>query len=238
MSSFRDAIQRLSTPWLLGPNLSRYLYALSAPFDAMGDAFSYAVRCQEPGHDSEADAYLGIDRGIIRGPAETAAQYAARLRSWQEAKAKAGTVFELARQLSGYLQDDSGASLPIQIITDQGALFEIASDGTETYGAAAWSGTDWDSVDNWARFWIVVDCSGRYTRATEWGINGDRALRSVGSDMPVSVCAALRTLADSWRAAHARLVSVVLVFSDSGTLAPSDWARLGDRDGMFCYFGE
>lgn len=244
MSGLRDLAPLESPPWLRRTWGSRLIYAMVAPFDAMIDAIANAAKCASPGFDPVADRFLGFDRGIPRGPAETDDQYAVRLASWREAKGKSGTSFELCRQLSGYLKDDASDSLPIEMVCNGNGStaprFWIAADGTETYDQAdpGWGGIDWDGEGGlWARFWIVIDCSGRYTRATTWGLAGDRELRSVGSDMPVSVCAGIRTIVDDWRGAHARLVSVILSFSDSGTLAPSDWARIGDRDGLFCYFG-
>lgn len=244
MTGLREYASTVSPPWLRRVWGLRYLYALAAPFDAMIDGIANAVKCASPGFDDVADRYLGFDRGIPRGPSETSDQYAERLKGWREAKSKAGTSLELLRQLHGYLKDDDGLSLTVSMVCNgTGATaprYWIYDDGEEGYSQSStgWNGDDWDGRDDlWARFWIVINCSGRYSRATTWALAGDREERSLGSTMPVSVCAGIRTIIEDWRAAHAVMVSVILRFDDSGSLAPSDWGRIGDRNGLFCYFG-
>jgi hypothetical protein len=188
---------------------------------------------------------LGEERSMPRGPHESRTDYVARLRRWRDAKSRLGNALELARQLSGYLRDGAGDSLRISVIgngTVAGTppVVTIETDGTEAYdqaSATSWCGAEWDGdTDSWARFWIVIECDPRYTRATTLGIAGDRTARSFGSTMPVAVCDGIRSIVLQWKAAHAANLAVILTFGDSGPLVPSGWARLGDRSPMFCYF--
>ncbi len=240
MTTFRDQATRIAPPWLRGYWGSRLLWSLMAPFDALLDSVMRAVGVKTPGNDDEADRLLGAERSIPRGPAETAEQYAGRLARWRQAHALRGTPFELLRQLHGFLKDDSGLSLTVQLITNRGDWFQITSGGLEEYilGGASWDGGDWDGeTDLWARSWIVIDCAVRYGRTGVWHIGLDREAYSVGSSMPTPVCAGIRAIVRDWSAAHVVNVSIILSFIDSPILAPADWARLGDRDGLFCYLG-
>lgn len=241
MTTFRETARKLAPPWLQGTRGGGLLYSLAAPFDALLDSLSRAVGVRTPGNDQEADALTGAERKIPRGPAETDAQYAQRLTGWRAAHARRGTTFELLRQLSGFLRDETGVSLPLQLITNRGDLFEVSSGGLETYSflGASWDGSDWDGdTASWSRCWIVIDCGVRYSRAvTTYHFGLDRDMYSLGSTMPTPVCAGIRSIVRDWSGAHVVTSSIILSFVDSPTLAPADWARLGDRNGMFCFFG-
>jgi hypothetical protein len=240
VTTFRETAQRIASPWLRGWFGSRLLYSLAIPFDGLWESLMRGIGARTPGNDPEADALTGAERRIPRGPAETDAQYALRLTQWRQAVARKGTAFELLRQLHGYLKDSSGTSLWVTLVTNTGWQFNIRENGTEYYLiGGGWNGTDWDGESAlWARAWVIIDCGVRYNRSVAtWHIGLDPELYSVGSNMPTPVAAGIRGIVNDWTAAHVLNVSIILKFSDSPTLAPSGWARLGDRDGLFNFFG-
>jgi hypothetical protein len=241
VTTFRETAQRIAPPWLRGYYGGRLLYSLAIPFDGLWESLMRGIGVRTPGNDPEADALTGAERRIPRGPSETDAQYAVRLTQWRQSVARKGTALELLRQLHGYLKDSTGISLPVAIITNRGDLFEISSSGTESYSllGSSWDGTDWDGFSAlWARAWVTVDCGVRYNRAvTTWHIGLDPEQYSVGSNMPTPVCAGIRGIINDWSAAHAVTVSTIFSFNDSPALAPSGWARLGDRNGLFNFSG-
>jgi hypothetical protein len=114
---------------------------------------------------------LGRDRGVVRGPAETPASYAARLRKWRQGWRTAGTGFGLLGELRGVL----GPTPPrVRLVSAAGVWHTIEEDGTRKLHTPDGAGYavsplgvvtaistpahpwDWDGGDDWARVWPII----------------------------------------------------------------------------------
>lgn len=181
----RDAISRLPVPWWLsdrrfsGKTVGyRLLWGLISVLDVLLEGLLQGMRAAWPGAGSPAALpYIGRSRGVIRGVADTHAEYAAKLRRWRDRWAIAGSMEWLAREFQDFLGDHPR----IRIVSRSGKWLTLEEDGTITRDGAAW---DWDSVSNpernqpdapcWSDVWVIV-----YT--SEW-IPRQGALGDVTND--------------------------------------------------------
>lgn len=185
---FRDQLHRIVPWWLsdrvrVGPGKNvgfRFLWVLAALLDVFMDVALAGMIAAWPGHPNAtptALAWIGRNRGIIRGQADTDAEYAARLRNWLVYWRDAGTQRAVARAIHEYL----GNAPRVRVVNRAGTMTEVAADGsiTVTFGVA-W---DWDSVSNperagyWWEQWIIV-------YPTQWAHRGvyGAALDTWGGD--------------------------------------------------------
>src|SRR4029078_2535863 len=89
-TTFRDSNGRKGSPWTQNKWGRRFKYVAGTMLDAVTDALRAGVKARFPGVGTpEALPYIGNDRQIIRGFAESDASYAKRLSqafdSWKHA---------------------------------------------------------------------------------------------------------------------------------------------------------
>ena len=78
-NAIRQLVKDNSPPWLRNKWGERFLYSIAIQFDALADALRDGIKMHFPGQNVSALPYLGADRVIERGFAESDENYAARL---------------------------------------------------------------------------------------------------------------------------------------------------------------
>jgi hypothetical protein len=209
--SIRDSLLALAPPWLSDPRDAggKLLYTAGLLGDALIDKTEQALKARMPGlADPSALPLIGADRLMPRGPDETDAQYATRLRKafplWQEAGIDAGVL----RQVLGYLEAFKPRA---RIVSDSAHWCSFRPDiepslpASYQFGSDPW---DWDSQGDphpvgpaaWWRWWMIL-----YSTATSgaswagdggtWGAAGTAwgdTDRSWGLSVPSTTISAIR----------------------------------------------
>jgi len=201
---FRSALASLVPNWRNRrpgkENGFRFVWSMLLPLDIMLEWLLQGMNAAGPGSPGNTPTALpltGQARGIIRGEAETDAEYSARLRNWigpapftGEIWANAGKSEQLAQEIQTYLANNPVVRVIERIWSDGGTpmatWITANADGTTSRQVAAW---DWDSQGGWtdpretysgdvtrgfwSDFWIVV-------YPCEWAVTGSTLSSLVG----------------------------------------------------------
>ena len=220
--TMRDTLYLLAPPWLRGFYASRLLYAFGVHLDAIGDAVVEGVKARFPNATSnESLVITGRERGIRRGPGETDAGYAKRLRGWWDAHKRRGNPHELMRQVQAFL---SPHVVPMAIVNNSGAWYTLSGSGVPGYTATtAWN---WDGdAARWSRFWLILyPPSTLWTPTDAWGAgdawgsntfgNPDTQV-TWGSTARLGEVDQIRSLVAEWQAPHSRCQNIIVAWNTS-----------------------
>lgn len=156
-----DGLERIVPWWLRNrPGLDRgykFLWASAIMCDALVDALMRGIQAAWPGYGTPtALDETGATRGIARGLSDTDDEYAARLQSWLDDYARAGSDEAIVRGLHEYLR---GRPM-VRLVDRHGQWTEVDTAGNLRTFSAAW---DWDSLshptgatDRPTDIWIIV----------------------------------------------------------------------------------
>lgn len=141
--SFASALRRIMPPWLQRRVGGALMEAIGAQADVLVTRTVHSVKARFPGHDSEAIdegalSHIGRDRKIRRGPAEDAATYAGRLRTWLDAHRGRGGDYALLEQLYAYTR--GWLSVRMDVVAQSGKRRWIDTDGVITPDSITWNG--------------------------------------------------------------------------------------------------
>lgn len=150
--TYRDRLrERWSPPWLQTGNNEKLLYAAGMLADVCGDAMVAALAMRYPGlYSYESLPVIGRERRITRGPYETDAGYAARLRRWLDDHRRRGGPYAMLAQLYAYFAPNG---FPITLVYRSGRRFDMAPDGTVTRSIVPTFGLD-ARPEQHARWWL------------------------------------------------------------------------------------
>ena len=159
---FRDSLRRIVPPWLSDRVASgmtvgfRTLQSMIAPLDDATDRLVQGVQAAWPGLGTpSALAYVGRNRGMIRGKGESDNDYSSRLTRWLDRWRIAGSQEAIARAIHEYV---SGRP-KVRVINRSGICVTVDHDDKLTRDNVKW---DWDSKTNperagyWSELWVVV----------------------------------------------------------------------------------
>lgn len=162
----RFQLQNLVPNWLSnrkGLNVGyRILWVIAFMCDLCIEALLQGLRGAWPGKGTPtASDLLAQSRGLIRGPNESWAAFAARLQGWIQAWFNAGSDAQLLRELQAYIP---GNPCAMRLITRAGHFTSIDVHGNITTATdLLWN---WDQVSNpernvngapwWSDLWLVV----------------------------------------------------------------------------------
>ena len=150
---WRRMVLRVVPPWLRRLSAARLLQSIASLYDWMTDRLTAAAGLRFPNADTEdALPALGRDRRIIRGPLETPAAYAARLRAWLVAHQTRGGGHALLRQLFAF---HGGGSHVIELLYANGVRYTLSADGEISRDHLSWLEEPGAELDRWARVWVV-----------------------------------------------------------------------------------
>lgn len=109
-----------------------------------------AVRRRLPGEHEDALPLMSRDRGLRRGPAESAAQFAIRLRRWLTDHALRGNPYALLAQLQAFY---TGSNFQIDLVYRSGKRLI-----QDALGQVQRDYIDWEDFDEdpelWGRWWL------------------------------------------------------------------------------------
>ncbi len=218
----RDAL-KLVLPWWLSDRFEsgktvgyRFLWCLVAVLDVLVDGLLQGMAAAWPGAGTPtALQYIGRARGVLRGMADTNAEYAAKLRGWLDRAEARGSQIAIARELHEYLSSHPR----VRVINRHGHWLTMNADGTVEETDAAW---DWDSVSNperagwWSELWIIV-YTGQFPHSGAWGDGRKWGVRDSGLGLVVKKVdrEAMSNLVASAKSAHSKVRAVIWTDNDA-----------------------
>lgn len=211
---FRRAFRKLAPSWLTEGEGESVQFSLGVIKDAFVERCRQGLLARFPAHSPEdALAFIGRDRGLIRGFAETADAYRLRLPLWLDAWITAGNAFTLMDQVAAYL---SPYEVTIRIVTNTGLWYTRTKTGTHGYNMPTnpknW---DWDgNTASWSRFWLIIYplTSGiwqdmKWSDLTHWGTP-----ETWGSDATLEQIAAIRLIVSRFKAGGSSCEYIIVAF--------------------------
>lgn len=244
MTTFRERLKDLGPNWLVRDRVttpdgtttevdSRTLWPIMFYFDATYERIARGIRARFPGGGAPADAlgYIGRDRMVVRGPAETRASYELRLQRYLDDLRLAGGAWAVLEQLRAYCTPHA---VKVSLVNNHGRWRTIERDGTRSReNVSEW---DWDGLGSaaWSRYWILIYMTlgtpqQPWARLPGWGDPdlwggawGDPTA-SFGSTATQNDIQAIRRICSApWKHGGSRLVNICVCFDE--TLAPDEAA--------------
>jgi hypothetical protein len=187
----REYVKAISPPFLIGdgdPTQSgpsavgygeRFRYSMAVVVDMVIEKITEGVKARMPGvGDVSALPYIGADRAITRGMAESDAGYAERLThafdTWKFAGTARGVMVAVTSWLVGatpkvwsVLQGPSGGASSWDV-------YAAGADTTQppTHTAVLPSNWNWDGMNRPKRRWLIIDGTGWFSSTHKWGDAG------------------------------------------------------------------
>ena len=243
---YRDSLRSWLPWWLSDRKYSsgktvgfRAVWVMIAMLDAIADWIVAGLVAPWPGMGTpSALPLISRSRGILRGMGDTDATHGARLRSWLDIWALAGSSVQLAREVQNYL----GNSPTVRIVNRAGSWVIIGPDGavSSVQGDASWH---WDDTSNperagyWSEMWIIIYATpfampalGTWGDGSVWGGDGtgiNQTVSRVDYD-------AVKNIIATWKSAHSKVRAIVwttditvcnLAYPDS--LPDGQWGNWG-----------
>lgn len=215
--NFVESIRAVAVAWLKGPVADALLTAPATMLNAWADWATAGVRQRYPSEASpEALGYIGNDRNLERGPAQTDPGYAAQLRKAFDTWRVAGNASTILRQLAAYFT--GLATPPLRAVSDSAVWHEYvyATDtATKTIVGTNWT---WDAFTGtrWWRGWIIIDSSSAPWTIDEWDNNsfwGDGG--TWGTNATFEEVVSVLRVVNKWKPAHVHNVYVIVTFDAS-----------------------
>lgn len=199
-SVFRFLLRDSLPAWLRGGDIGNVVFAIGAHIDAVGDAANYAIRKRYPEETSEdASSLLSADRKILRGPSESWAHFAPRLRAWRQAHQRRGGPYALLEQLHGYWGGIMRIALRYYGVDR--TQFTMTTGGVITRSV----GTHDDGNPDWARWLLIFYWPTAVVSDGNWGDPGTWGDGGVwGSAFTPDQIATFRAVPTAWGNAHSR----------------------------------
>lgn len=240
---FRSVIRRILPPWFSKAfgYAERLWYVFGLILDQLMEWAHEGAAARLPGQGTDtALPYIGRDRRIRRGFAETVVSFAARLVRWRDDWKLAGGTAAVLSQLRGFLTPHAPVARYVHRTDGTIASYLTHNaDGTFTYTIADPANWNWDGqLTQWSRFWIVLypppalwTDDGTWGNDADWGDGG-----TWGTSATTEEVETVRALCAEWKSAGSKCVEIIIAFS-SGDFEPSD-ASPPNPDGNWQYFSK
>lgn len=259
----RDAIKLISPPWLSTGNGERYMYNIGLSSDAVLEKMNQAMRARLPGVGTpSALPYIGLDRVLTQGPAESNESFALRLKrafpTWQLAGNRHAVLEQALVYVDNYQDPATVTQVPRGVIVGNTAVTGVDGASWDWYYNTSdiqeptnhqrvypnnWN---WDNTIQWWRAWLILFFEAGATLGPEdtwgngtWGESGG----SWGLNVEPSVFVQLRTLLRLWKSAGTYYPYIIVCFNGgSGTtgnaLSPNSVSGAGNPDGFWASHGK
>lgn len=205
-------------PWLRRTVGGALVESIGVQLDAETDRNVDGVNLRFPSADRPtALGYLGRERRIIRGPAESDASYAARLLIWLDSHAIRGGPYALLTQLHAYFLDSM--NVPIRLIASSGLRHSMDANGTIVRDTIDWN-ADGEYPNKWARIWLLFQINDTVIDVPLLDESGVPIVTEAGE--PILTSVSIYALDDAtkdilcavpreWSAAHIDEIHIVLM---------------------------
>ncbi len=225
MIGFRHLMRSIAPAWLDRKWGERFLYGHSVILDGIAEWALQGLKARFP-DKAPADAlpYIGRDRVIIRGFAESQASYQIRLKSWLDLHKRRGSALALLENIHGYFTPYS-AEMRFATVDHGGTWWILNGDKTwEKFPKEAswdWDSEIEDSADWWSRAAVIIwplD-SGAFTDADEWEADqtwGDPGC--FGLSFATAVARDLIDLVQYWKPAGTRCLDIIACLDENELL--------------------
>lgn len=238
--TFESFLRRVGPPWLQRAVGGAVKAGIGVVVDAVVDATAASISIRFPSADRpDALGYIGRDRRILRGPAESDAAFAARLLPWWDMHRIRGGPYALLTQLQQYLA--GFLDIEIHCVANSGTHHWIDLDGVISRGAiAGWTG-DGEYPTKWARIFLFFHLDSDVLTFTLLDDTGSPILTEAGEEILVDVsiyalsdedrrifCAVAR----EWSAAHIDRIYIRLLPPGGGVwdYPESEWGDAEDLE--------
>lgn len=196
--TFPGAVLRIVPPWLTRTFGGRLMLACADVLEEFVQRGANGVQLRFPTDSPEpaALALTGRERRMLRGPAETATNYARRLRTWWTAHKRRGNAYAMLEQLFDYL---AGSTIlpPYDQVSYSGLRHSIDANRVVTRDQISWSA---DGSGKWARTWVFF-----YLAADPGVLSEDQK-------------EVYRAIPRAWNAAHIDKTTIVILWGSGGSL--------------------
>lgn len=222
--SFATSLVQRMPPWLRRTVGGALVRGLGDPLDAVASLTREAAAARFPTADRpDALPVIGAERRIIRGPGEPAATYAGRLRLWLDSHRTRGGAYALLEQLFAFWR--YSLNVPIDVVAYSGGRESMDTSGAITRDIIDWTG---DSSGSWAQDWIffhcpsaidvaiVADTGEEIVASTGDTIIASIDLAALGGVLPAELVDEFKLVPSTWRPAHLKRCTIVLLFSGNG----------------------
>lgn len=235
--SFRVTILELAPRWLSTGNAAALLRSFGSMFDELLVQLKEGKKASFPEYaPDDALGLIGNDRRILKGPAETNANYRPRLVRAIDSHRVQGSGFELLRQLAGFLSGQGNP--PIRLVSNRATWHEYDwTNGTITKTKV---GTNWNWDDNtarWHRGWVIIDSSnGPFGPGPNFGDPAGGTFDDgavFGSDATEQEVQSIQRLVQEWKPKNVHVTRIIvtydaLLFRRTNTGAPNPIGQYGD----------
>lgn len=229
MSGLRTIIRKLGPGWLVRDSVTlpdgttlevdnRVLYAIALLYDALITRIQLGVKARFPGAGATEDSlvYIGRDRLIARGPAETREVYEGRLPGAIDKHRTRGNAWRMMEQIRAYC---SPHAVRVRVWTERGKVYTLDRDeSTSVDGTTDW---DWDGsalADAWSRFWVIIYPTDATPREpwdrVEWGAENWGSFYW-GSTATKDDVQAIRTIVETWKPEGTHCRNIIIAFGDT-----------------------
>lgn len=220
--SFESLLRRVGPPWLQRAVGGALKAAIGTVIDTVVDATAASISLRFPNADrADALGYIGRDRRIMRGPAESDAAFAARVLPWWDMHRIRGGPYALLTQLQQYLA--GFLDIEIHCVANSGNHHWIDLDGEISRGfITGWSG-DGEYPTKWARIFLILHIDSDVLSMPLLSEGGEPILTESGE--PILVDISIYALSDEdrrifcaiareWSAAHIDRIYIALLPPD------------------------
>lgn len=217
MADFASSLRAIAVSWLNGPIGNALITPMTTMINGLASWATNGVWARFPDlAPPDALGYIGNDRNLERGPAQTDAGYATQLRKAFDTWRVAGNASTVLRQLAAYFTGI--ASPPLRAVSDSSIWHEydyVTDAVTKTIVGTNWT---WDGFTGtrWWRGWVVIDSSVAPWAIDLWAADefwGDGG--TWGSTASYDEVISILRVVNKWKPAHVHNVYVIVTFDAS-----------------------
>lgn len=230
---FRSMIRRWLPPWFLRPfgNAEKLFYTLGLIADGIVQWATEGTLGRLPGAGTPtALPYIGRDRRIRRGFAESDESYSARLVQWKDDWSIAGAAYSVLHQLRGFVTPHAPVMRYVHRQNGPWVSFlTINADATTAYQLNGTGNWTWDDQHATAprRFWLVIyPPSGLWQKQAKWGATGlkwGQSGKTWGTTATRNQIASLKQIVREWSWPGSQCLYVCVTFNATN-FEPTDTA--------------
>ncbi len=249
IARFRRIFKRLLPSWLSSGEGDKVHFSLGVIMDAYVERARLGLQARFPiAAPTDALTAISRDRKIIKGIAETDANYATRVIPWLDDHKTRGNPWALMKNLRGYLN----AEVRIRTVDSSGNWFTRDRDGTESVSIAQ-ANWNWDNAPaiagttQWSRFWVIIyptSDNKPWAQSLAWGnaalwttgVFGNPTA-TIGTTATREQVADVRRIIAEWKPEGTKCEWIIIAFDDA-SFSPATPAQPTPGPGLWGDWGK